>query len=141
MEDTRIQTALDGSSESFQAKEYFEQYWRYSSIVRNWLVAFGVGCCVLLIGEDKGIFKDIDVEKKTDIVFWLIVGVIAQILLALLNKFIHWYVYRGMENKGFRECRRYKVASTLSNWFLIDVIADVFTVIVFVVAICKMFRC
>ena len=141
MENGKKETELNSISESFGAKEYFEQYWRYCTAVRNWLVAFGIGCCVLLISEKDGIFREVSIQKKIDIIFWLIVGVIIQILLALLNKYIHWCVYWGMEDKNFRKSWWHKTAWKVSSCFWIDVLIDLSTIIVFTVAVCKMFRC
>jgi len=135
------QDELNDKSESLGAKDYFEQYWRYCNAVRNWLVAFGIGCCILLISEKDGIFKDVSTQKKLDIVFFLIIGVISQILLALLNKYIHWCVYWGMENRNFEKSIYYKIAFKISSYFWIDVLVDVFTIFMFAIAVCKMFRC
>lgn len=139
MKNGKNQNEPTSTSESFEAKEYFEQYWRYCAAVRNWLVAFGVGSCVLLISEKAGIFKEVCEQEKIDIVLWLLVGVIAQILLAILNKYIHWCVYWGMENEKFGKSWCYKIAEKMSRCFWIDVLADVLTIIAYTVAIWKMF--
>jgi len=139
MKNINNQKEQTSTSESLGAKEYFEQYWRYCSAVRNWLVAFGIGCCVLLISEKSGIFKEVCEKKKIDIVFWLLVGVGAQILLALLNKYIHWCIYWGMEDNKFGKGWCYRAALKMSRCFWIDVLVDVLTVIVFTFAIFKMF--
>jgi len=134
-------TEPTGQTETSEAPEYFEQYWRYSTVVRNWLVAFGGGCCVLLISEKADIFREVSTQKKVDIVFWLLVGVILQILLAILNKYIHWCVYRGKEDEKFSKGRCFEMACKICNWIWIDVLVDALTVIFFALAICKMFGC
>ena len=61
-------------------------------------------------------------------------GVIAQIVLAFFNKWIHWYIYWGKEEIKFQETKRYKVANYLSSIFEIDVVVDIITFATFVVA-------
>lgn len=140
MKNGKNQSEPKNTSESFKAKEYFEQYWRYSAAVRNWFVAFGIGCCVLLMSENAG-FKEVSKENKANIVRCLLAGVICQILLALLNKYVHWCVYWGKENKEFGKSEIYQKAWRISTWFWIDVVADLLTVIVFGIAIHQMFNC
>lgn len=134
------QTKPAGASESLGAKDYFEQYWRYCAAVRNWLVAFGIGSCVLLVSEKAGIFKDVSQQRRTHIVIWLLVGVICQILLALVNKYIHWCIYWGMEDEKFRKGPCYRIAEKLSRCFWIDVLVDIASVFAFAIAIWMMFR-
>jgi hypothetical protein len=86
-------------------------------------------------------FQDVGTEKKVDIVFWLLLGVIAQILLAILNKYIHWCVYWGTEDAKFKKSRCYKIAEKVSSWIWIDLTADGLASVMYAVAACKMFRC
>lgn len=129
-----MQKDAAGVEQSLGAKEYFEQYWRYCAAVRNWLVGFGVGSCILLVSEKSGIFKDVSHEKKGNILIWLMIGIVVQIVLALVNKYIHWCVYWGMESKEFRKSIWYRAANRVSRWFLIDVCADVFSIVAFIIA-------
>ena len=126
--------------EALEAKEYFEQYWRYTAALRNWLVVYGIGGCVLLVRERTGIFKSICKETVASIFLWFILGVGAQILLVLLNKYIHWCVYWGMEDKEFRDRDIHKCARAVSRKIKIDFYIDLFTLIAFVYATWLMFR-
>ena len=120
--------------ESLDAKDYFEQYWRYCSSLRNWFVAYGIGGCILFLTDKAKVFQGLTSSKKTIIVILFLVGVIAQIVLAFFNKWIHWYIYWGKEEIEFRKTKRYKVANYLSSFFEIDVVVDMITFATFVVA-------
>lgn len=122
------------SQESLDAKDYFEQYWRYCSSLRNWFVAYGIGGCILFLSDKAKVFQGLTNTKRTIIVIFFLVGVIAQIVLAFFNKWIHWYIYWGKEKIEFQETKRYKVANYLSSIFEIDVAVDMITFATFVVA-------
>ncbi len=125
---------------SSEAEEYFDIYWRYCSSLRNWFVAFGIGGCILFVSDKAKMFQDVSKPIKILIVGSFIAGVALQILLSLINKWTHWYVYHGKEEeekrgkKDFQETRRYKFAYRLSNFFGIDVFVDLFTIIAFAIA-------
>ncbi|MHC4458062.1 MAG: hypothetical protein ACYS0I_13445 [Planctomycetota bacterium] len=119
----------------FEGKEYFDVYWRYSTALRNWFVLFGVGGCILFISDKAEMFKEVCQQTKRLIIGSFIAGVALQIFLVFMNKVTHWCVYYGkVENKDFRETRRYKFFHRLSNWFIIDFLIDVLTVIAFGIA-------
>ncbi|MBW8042467.1 MAG: hypothetical protein FVQ85_21075 [Planctomycetes bacterium] len=119
---------------NFGAKEYFEVYWSYCSALRNWFVVFGVGGCILFVSDKAAIFKEFNKPIKIAIVISFISGVALQILLAMLNKWIHWYIYWGEENQDFQESRLYQIAERVSTWFWIDVSIDLLTIIAFGIA-------
>jgi len=119
---------------SFGAKEYFEVYWNYCSALRNWFVVFGVGGCILFVSDKAVIFKECNKPIKIAIVISFISGVVLQILLAMLNKWIHWYIYWGEENQDFQESLIYQIAECVSTWFWIDVLIDLLTIIAFGIA-------
>ena len=126
--------------ESFGAKEHFDVYWRYCSSLRNWFVAFGVGGCILFISDRAKIFQEVSQPMKVKIVASLIVGVIAQIVLALINKWTQWYVYWGEESVNLQNKYRYKISCKLSTWFWIDILADLVTVVAFAIATVNVFK-
>jgi len=128
------ETKSPDSQESLDAKDYFEQYWRYCSSLRNWFVVYGIGGCILFLSDKARVFQGLTSTKKTIIVIFFLVGVIAQIVLAFFNKGIHWYIYWGKEKVEFQETKRYKVADYLSSVFEIDLAVDIITFVAFVVA-------
>jgi len=113
--------------ESLDAKGYFEQYWRYCSSLRNWFVAYGIGGCILFVSDKAELFQQITLERKRFVVITFLVGVIAQVFLAGLNKWIHWYIYWGKEDEGFRQTWRYKASDWISTQFWIDIVVDLIT--------------
>lgn len=120
--------------ESFSAKEYFEVYWRHSSSLRNWFIAYGIGGCILFISDKAKIFQQLSSSVKAAVVIIFLLGVGAQVFLAFVNKCIHWCIYWGDENEGFKNNKWYKWAEKWSPCFLIDVWIDVFTGVMFLIA-------
>ncbi len=115
------------NQESLGATGYFEQYWRYCSSLRNWFVAYGIGGCVLFVSDKAELFQQMKLERKRIVVIAFLVGVIAQVLLAGLNKCIHWYIYWGKEQKSFCRTWQYKASDWISTQFWIDIVADLIT--------------
>jgi len=121
-------------TESLNAKDYFEQYWRYCSSLRNWFVAYGIGGCVLFMSDKAQIFQTLSLNTKATVIISFIIGVAAQVILAFINKWIHWCVYWGEEDSNFRCSRWNKYAEALSSCFIIDLVVDLITLIAFAVA-------
>ena len=46
-----------------EVKEYFDQYWKHASVLRNWFVAYGIGALALAI-YNGGLFSK-DRKQKT----------------------------------------------------------------------------
>lgn len=120
-------------------KIYFEQYWRYCSSLRNWFVAYGIGGCVLFLSDKARMFGQVSPKSKVVILIAFIIGVVSQIVLAFINKIIHWYIYWGSEDEEFAKTWRYKVSGYLSECFWIDILADVITFFAFGVATVMLF--
>ena len=117
--------------ESSNAKDYFEQYWRYCSSLRNWFVAYGIGGCILFLSDKSELFQKMAFKQKRAVVIAFLIGVIAQVLLAGLNKCIHWHIYWGKEDQRFRKTWYYKVSFFLSTKFCIDMAIDLTTFVAF----------
>ena len=120
-----------GNETKNEPKEFFEQYWRYCSAMRNWLVAFGIGLCVVVISDRASFAASMTSCTKRIVIIGACVGLIVQIALVFLNKIIHWYMYWGIEHEGFRNTVRYCWSDKISDKFWIDIMADVITVVLY----------
>ena len=94
-------------------------------------MAYGIGGSILFISDKAKVFQDLTIHTKAKVVIAFLIGVIAQIVLALINKWIHWYIYRGVGAQGFCQKWYYKLAERLSSCFWIDIVADIITFIAF----------
>lgn len=110
--------------------EYFKQYWQYATNLRNWFIAYGVGCILLLTRVDA-VFNVqpqatiVEPGLKLQAISLFILGLATQVGLTLVNKIIHYYAYQKfvVEPVG----RRHTAATWLCNCFWIDVILDTAT--------------
>ena len=114
-------------------------YSEYNKVLRSWFVAFGVGGpAMILVNEDVRSQLVNSGQLKSVVVLFLI-GVAAQVGIALLNKVLNWYGYCGEESETFKETRRYRLANSVLEWFWLDIAADLAAVVVFGWAIIKVF--
>lgn len=115
----------DGESKNFKA--YFE----YNRVLRTWFVAFGVGGPALFLVNDE-VAKRLSQARDLHLVVVLfLLGALAQVLGALLNKVANWYVYLGSADEDFQKTCRYHIADCLIDQFWIDVVLDVGTIATF----------
>ncbi|MHC4173501.1 MAG: hypothetical protein ACYST5_11240, partial [Planctomycetota bacterium] len=115
------------------SKAFFEQYWKHASALRNWFVVYGVGGIAMIFTKPE-LFNQIENKIKLRIAIFFLVAVFAQILLALLNKWIHWYIYAGAVDEEFRCTKRYEKAASLSERAWIDGVADLTSIVSFLYA-------
>lgn len=112
---------------------FFEQYWRYTSALRHWFIAYGIGGVVLFVTKAE-IFVSILPNLKITIVILFLTGAIIQVVLAFWNKLIHWYLYYGEDDKTFQDSAKYKFFNKASELFWADITADVITFLSFLIA-------
>ena len=114
-------------------KGCFDQYWKHSSVLRNWFVAYGIGALVLVVYNDDTFFKD--PQKRNVFVGAIVIGISLQILLTFLNKVIHWFVYYGKNLGEFRKTKCYRWSNSLTKCFLIDIVIDILTIVSYTCAL------
>jgi hypothetical protein len=68
------------------------------------------------------------------IVTLFLIGVGLQILLALINKWSAWHMYRGAGDLSYQKGRRYCFWYKINSWSWIDFWIDLISVLAFVVA-------
>lgn len=88
---------------------HFSNYAEYSKTLRAWLVAYGVGGPALLLLSKDAPTKISASPNLSLIVTIFTAGVACQILLAFINKWIAWHLYRGNLDENYKEKRIYKL--------------------------------
>jgi hypothetical protein len=123
--------------EDSRATELFEQYWRYTTNLRNWFIAYGVGGILLLTRADA-IFNSPTLAQrlpsgvKVEVVSFFLFGLATQVLLTLYNKVIHYYSYQAYLVD--RQTRRHRIADWLCGAFVVDFGVDLTTFAFYVYA-------
>ena len=106
---------------------YFNQYWRHSSVLRNWFVAYGIGALALVIYKNGEFFATSN--QKRLFVLFIVLAISLQVILTFLNKLVHWFIYCGKNLKAYQTTKRYRWSDKISECFLIDIAVDVLTII------------
>jgi hypothetical protein len=114
------------------ADEYFECYAEFAKTLRTWFIAYGIGAPILFLSNDTlwGIIKSSEHIRLIGLLF--LAGVFIQVLEALLYKNAMWYLYKGEENPKIKNKARYKAFYNISEYYWLEVLFDILTLICFV---------
>jgi hypothetical protein len=103
------------------AKDYYDEYAASRNTIRVWFVTFGIGGLYLLLTQQETLKKlnEFNLAKEVSVCF--LIGVGAQLFIALLNKYLNWYnYYCENHGKAQRDFLMY-----LSRQFWIDILCDI----------------
>ncbi len=114
--------------------EYFEPYRHYSQVLRAWLVGFGVGVPILLISQSEIVTPVISSEKSLIIFGLFLLGVSAQVLVALLYKYSMAILYVNEYSSYETSSKSIKFANYLGTRFWPDVLGDIVAILSYIVA-------
>jgi hypothetical protein len=133
----------NGEAGKKEDPEYYGPYAEYSKTLRAWFVAYGIGGPVVLLSSDKAWDSLVKSGCGRYVGFLFISGGIIQILSALLNKHSMWLLY--LEEDEAKERRKkslpdistterrptYKLAEWYSKQTWVDVLLDIYTLLLF----------
>lgn len=105
-------------------------YNEYNKTLRAWLVGFGFGVPALFIVNEPAQEKLIHASSFHCIIWLFLAGAAAQIFMALLNKTISWCAYYNHSHPT-KAVKLVKCLAAMENWFFIDVILDIISLISF----------
>lgn len=117
-----------------EGAEFFAAYSQHSSVLRTWLVAYGIGAPALFLSQE---FLWVTLSKSGQlprIAALFLSGVVLQVLLAAINKSVMWACYYGIAVPTYKSSKRYKFASWLSERYLIDFACDLVSMTAFGIA-------
>lgn len=114
--------------------EYFESYRHYAQVLRAWLVGYGVGVPVLLISQSD-IVKPIIASGFTVWIFGLfLLGVAAQVVIALLYKYSMAILYENEYSESEIDGKRLSFAYYMGTRYWPDIVGDATAVISYITA-------
>lgn len=118
----------------------FKVYAEYNSALRNWLIGYGIGLPAVIL-SNQNIFQIIDHKSEFKVLMsFLIVGVLSQIISAIINKITNWLVYRVAEDISKKDIFIYKHGVKLSERFYIDIFLDLVSIFTYMGATCFAFK-
>ena len=115
-----------------------EQYNEYNRVLRAWFVAFGFGGPAIFLVNPEVRNQLVEQSEMQTVVVYFLSGAVAQIVVAFLNKVVNWYSIDDGDAE-YMKTLRYRISSAVVEWFWIDLVADLFTFLVFGLGIWKVF--
>jgi hypothetical protein len=107
-----------------KATGYFEGYASFAGVLRTWLIAYGIGGPVLFVTHSE-VAKQLSASGQSrHIAILFLIGVLLQVIVALLYKGAMWYLYFGEEDDEIQKTKRYKFSDWLSGEFWIEFLFD-----------------
>ena len=85
------ETLLDG---------YYANYTGYSTTLRAWLVAYGIGGPVLFLTSDAASKRLAEAGNARSVISLFLIGVALQVAGTLINKWAAWHVYSRLNGAG-----------------------------------------
>jgi hypothetical protein len=128
-------STLDPEKEGF-----FESYASYSTTLRTWLIAYGVGVPALLLTHDPLVQRVLASGRAPDIAKSFLAGVGFQVVGAFLYKSAMWYLFIGHDRPRVRKAWQYKAADWLSEAFWLDWALDLASILLFAVGTYTFFK-
>ena len=125
------------TEQSYKAKKpiergFYEPYAAFSRTLRTWLVAYGIGAPVLFASQDA--FEPIlkEPNKAALIIGLFLFGAMAQIIAAVIYKYVMGYIYFGELDEAFQKTRRHKVSEWISESMWLEMFFDLVSIGCFV---------
>jgi len=110
---------------------FYSVYQWHATVLRTWLVAYGIGAPVFLLTQEQAYNKLTTSECSHWIAATFLTGVALQVLLAFVNKTVMWVEYYGRQNPESTEKWYYKAADWTSRLYAIDFICDLLSISLF----------
>ncbi len=111
--------------------ENLSMYSEYNKTLRTWLVGFGFGVPALFIVNNAAQEKLISSDNAETIIWLFLAGAASQVFMAFLNKIVSWCAYYKHSDSKTEEYKIILFFASLEDWFVIDVVFDIFSLIMF----------
>lgn len=106
-------------------------YVAYANILRAWFVAYGVGGPALFLTQPAISLAIRQSGQARGIVSLFLVGVACQVFIALVNKWVNWYLCGYASATRARHPDVFRFLEWLGRQFWIDVLCDVGSIVSF----------
>lgn len=124
-------------NDSNSANEYFGCYAEFAKTLRTWFIAYGIGAPILFLSNNTTWEIIRSSGNIRLITYGFLLGVLLQVIEAFLYKNAMWYLYRGEENPQIKNKMRYKASYNVSEYYWLEFLLDILTLICFVTATWK----
>ena len=116
-------------------------YSDYNKTLRAWFVAFGIGAPAIFVTSSDAREFLWKLDDTQCVIIAFLIGVLIQVLVALLNKSIAWSAYYKLDLANRAPDKRCNCIclglSGMENWYWIDVVADILSITLFGMATCN----
>ena len=131
--------SLNRPPETNEKEKFFSLYSEYTRILRTWLVAYGIGGPVLFVTNDQISKKIADSGQGACIAYLFLSGVLCQVILTLINKWVNWYIFATTLGSEKSTCL-YRICDWISEQFWFDVVMDLGSIALFAAATIMILR-
>ncbi len=120
-----------GTGKTEEPQAYYKAYAEYSKTLRTWLVAYGMGAPVLLSARQE-VWPALASSGRAKLMIGLFLGgVVAQVVLATVNKASMWVMYYGALQPKYKKRLPHRLAEWFAEYIGIDVGVDIVSMALF----------
>ena len=120
-----------------RTERFYKAYEEYAKLLRTWFVAYGVGGPVLFLTQSHIADRIAKSGQARAVIYLFLGGVAAQVVLAMLNKWVMWSIYAYSGSTTDRAKVRFRLADWISEQAWLDIVCDVATLALFGIATAK----
>jgi hypothetical protein len=115
----------------------FQNYAEYNRVMRNWLVAYGIGGPILF-ATNADLGRSLSSSGQAGLIVWMFLsGVLLQVLGAFVNKWAAWHIYSGEYDIAHQKKSAYIFWNWVNNQNWFDFTIDLASLIFLFVATYK----
>jgi hypothetical protein len=123
-----------GYCDPLEASDYWQSYERFSTSVRNWLIAYGVGGPVLLVSQDSVAARVLASGQVAWIGGFFLAGVLLQVVKGIAYRTTSWYGIESTQTPESHTTWQMRVSQWINGAVWLEVLCDVVTIALFAVA-------
>jgi hypothetical protein len=113
----------------------YEAYVEYNRTLRAWYVGFGVATPLAIAAQDKLYDELVGSGLGFYVTLFFVVGVMAQILNTVANKWMNWYRYETNSGRTARPAFMKNWSDWYRNAYILHLLADFITGFCYLISI------
>ena len=111
-------------------EDLFNQYWRYSSYLKNWFIGYGIGALILFV-NNQPFFSKMPSFYRYFTFISMFLAIFSQVLVTIINKYDQYCLYLVKSEYMSDGDSKFQSAFKRSEYYWMDRSADWITMVLY----------